>query len=176
MVGQLYEFEGELLSVKTIAGKVELAPSTIYKYLKEGFSLYDAIAIGKEKSKTVFKNNPKTNNRTAKKYPYDGGYYTVHELAQLEGISEEALYRRLSHGMTPERAIREIKKNIAIKYPFRGNFFSTYKIAMITGVSMNYLGKNLNPDKTYTENEIEDIISSYGRRCDFVSVLPRTSI
>ncbi len=161
--GKLYEYEGELLSVKSIAGKVELAPSTLYKYLNQGFSLYDAIEEGKKKSKIVFKNKQKTNNRVAKKYPYKDGMYTVREISKMAEVSEEALYRRLKSGMTPEEAVEAIQKNISKKYPFRGGFYSIYKISLVTGVPKNFLLEKLDSDKEYEEKEIEKIVSSYTR-------------
>lgn len=161
--GKLYEYEGKLLSVKTIAGKVELAPSTLYKYLNQGFSLYDAIEEGKKKSKVVFKNKSKTNNRVAKKYPYKDGMYTVREISEIEEVSEEALYRRLKSGMTPEEAVEVIQKNIARKYPFKGGFYSAYKISVISGVPKYFLLQRLDSDKEYLEEEIEEILSSYKR-------------
>ena len=54
-MAKLYPFEGEMLSAKVIAGRVELAPSTLYKYLKQGYSLHDSIALGKEQSARIFK-------------------------------------------------------------------------------------------------------------------------
>lgn len=161
--GKQYEFEGEMLSIKMIAGKVELAPSTLYKYLNQGFSLYDAIEEGKKKSEVVFKNKPKTNNRLAKKYPYLDGMYTVSEVATMEEISEEPIYRRLNSGMTMKEAVESIKKNIAKKYPFKGGFYSVYKISLVTGVPKSFLSQKLDPDKEYEEKEIEKIVSSYTR-------------
>jgi len=161
--GKLYEFEGEMLSAKVIAGKVELAPSTLYKYLKQGFSLYDAIEEGKKQSQKVFKTKPKTNNRIAKKYPYLDGLYTVEEIASMENISEEPIYRRLKKGMTVKDAVESIKKNISKKYPFRKGFYSIYKISLVTGVPKYFLESKLDPDREYTEEEIEKLVSSYNR-------------
>ncbi len=159
--GKLYEFEGKLLPVKTIAGIVELAPSTLYKYLNQGFSLYEAIDIGKKKSKVVFKNREKTNNRVAKKYLYKGNMYTIAEISSLEEISSEALYRRLNKGMKIEEAVEAIKQNISKKYPFGGLKSSIYKISILSGVPKYFLAQKLDSDKEYTEEEIEEILSSY---------------
>ncbi len=159
--GKLYEYEGKLLSVKTIAGIVELAPSTLYKYLKQGFSLYDAIEEGKKKSNIVFKTKTKTNNRVAKKYPYQDREYTVEEISNLEEISKEALYRRLSSGMTAEEAVKAIRSNISKKYPFRGGFYSAYKISVLTGIPKYFLLQKLDSDKEYQEEDIEFILSTY---------------
>ena len=161
--GKLYEFEGEMLSAKVIAGKVELAPSTLYKYLKQGFSLYDAIEEGKKQSQKVFKTKPKTNNRIAKKYPYLDGLYTVEEIASMENISEEPIYRRLKKGMTVKDEVESIKKNISTKYPFRKGFYSIYKISLVTGVPKYFLESKLDTDREYTEEEIEKLVSSYNR-------------
>ncbi len=162
--GKLYEYEGKLLSVKTIAGIVELAPSTLYKYLNKGFSLYDAIEEGKKKSGIVFKTRPKTNNRVSIKYPYQEGMYTVAEIASMEGISEEPIYRRLKSGMSVKDAVETIKKNISKKYPYRKGLYSIYKISLLTGVPRTFLSTHLNPDKEYQEKEIEKLVSSYQRK------------
>lgn len=159
--GKLYEYEGKLLPVKTIAGLVQLAPSTLYKYLNQGFSLYDAIAEGKKKSKVVFKNREKTNNRVAKKYLYQGKMLTVIEVSDLEEISSESLYRRLNKGMSIDEAVQSIKNNISKKYSFRGQKISVYKMSLLTGVPKYYLMQNIDLDKEYTEEELERIISSY---------------
>lgn len=159
--GKLYEYEGKLLSVKTIAGMVQLAPSTLYKYLNQGFSLYDAIDEGKKKSSIVFKTRAKTNNRVAKKYFYQDGEYTVDEIAKKEEISPEPLYRRLNKGMNVEEAVKAIKGNISKKYPFRGSMYSAYKISILSGVPKYFLLQRLDPDKEYQESDIEELISSY---------------
>lgn len=159
--GKLYEYEGKLLSVKTIAGMVELAPSTLYKYLNQGFSLYDAIDEGKKKSSIVFKTRAKTNNRVAKKYPYRNDFYTVEEIANLEEVSKDALYRRINSGMTVEEAVKAIKSNISKKYPFRGSMCSAYKISVISGVPKYFLLQKLDSDKEYQESDIEELLSFY---------------
>lgn len=161
--GKQYEFEGEMLSIKMIAGRVELAPSTLYKYLNQGFSLYDAILEGRKKSEIVFKTRPKTNNRISTQYPYKDGMYTVAEVASMEGISEEPIYRRLKKGMTVAEAVDSIKKNISKKYPFRKGFYSIYKISLLTGVPKYFLSSKLDPDKEYQEEEIEILVTSYTR-------------
>lgn len=159
--GKLYEFEGETLPVKVIAGKVELAPSTLYKYLKQGFSLYDAIEEGKKKSSIVFKTKPKTNNRVARRYSYNDEMLTVEEIANLEKISPENLYRRLSKGMQLQDAVEEIKKNISLKYPFQGGFYSTYKISVISGIPQYFIEKKIDKEREYTEEEFNAILASY---------------
>ncbi len=159
--GKLYEYEGELLSVKAIAGKVSLAPSTIYKYLNQGFCLYDAIESGKKQSSKVFQTRPKSNHIEAKKYAFEDGFYTVEEIAFKCHISKEPLYRRLKQGMSLEEAILEIQSHIAPKFPFMGMQASTYRIEALTGVPRWYLEKNLKADETYTEEEVEKIVSRY---------------
>ena len=160
--GALYEFDGEMLSVKTIAGRVSLSPSTIYKYLKDGYSIDEAISFGKKQSSKSFKNRPKTNNRDAKKYPYlDGQNLTVEEIAKLEGISKEPLYRRLRKGMTAIEAVNDIKSNIAVKYPYLNGYYSKWSISNISGVPIYYLNKNISDDDNYTEEEITAIVDGY---------------
>lgn len=159
--GKLQEFEGQLLSVKTIAGMVHLAPSTLYKYLNQGFTIYDAIEEGKRKSDKVFKNREKTNNQEAKKYLWKGREWTVAQLAAENGISREPLYRRLKKGMSVEQAIEDIKKHISKKYPFLGSLVSIYRISLLTGVSEFYLEKALGEEREYTEAEVNEIVSHY---------------
>lgn len=160
-MAKLYEFEGELLTARTIAGKVDLAPSTIYKYLNQGFSIYDSIELGKKMSQKVFKNREKTNNQQAKKYPYQDGKYTVEEISKMEELSSDAIYQRLKQGYTPEEAIKIIKGNKARKYPFQDTFLTLNRISIITGVSRFYLKQYLSEEKSYTQEEVERIVSSY---------------
>lgn len=160
--GVLYEYDGEMLSVKTIAGRVSLAPSTIYKYLKEGYTIAEAVELGKNQSAKAFKSRKKTNNRKSKTYPYKGNSaMTVEEISALEGISKDNLYRRLQSGMAPEEAVAEIKKNIATKYPYIGGYYSKWQLERITGATKWYLDKNLSDTKTYTEQEVTAIIDAY---------------
>lgn len=160
----LYEYEGEMLSIKTIAGRVELSPSTIYKYLNKGYSLVQAVEIGKEQSLKTFKNRTKTNNRQVKKYLYNGIDMTIEEISKLSGVSKDSLYRRISEGLTPEKAIAEIKKNIAHKYPYLGGLYSKWQLERLTGVSKWYLDKHLSDNRKYTEEEIKIIIDSYKQK------------
>jgi hypothetical protein len=160
--GVLYGYGGEMLSVKTIAGRVSLAPSTIYKYLKMGYSITDAIELGKAQSNKAFKYRKKTNNRTSKTYPYkDNPSMTVEEICSLEGISTVPLYRRLKKGMTPEEAVIDIKNNIATKFPYLGGHYSKWQLERITGATRWYLDRNIDDNKEYTEEEITSIIDSY---------------
>ena len=81
---KLYPFEGEMLSAKMIAGRVNLAPSTLYKYLNKGYSLQESINLGKSQSYKIFKSKPKTNNIKAKTYTYkDYGELTVEQICSL---------------------------------------------------------------------------------------------
>jgi len=158
----LYEFEGEMLSAKTIAGRVSLSPATIYKYLGEGYTIYEAIELGKKNSAVVFKNRKKTNNRNPKKYLYkDGVLMTVEEISELEGISKDALYVRLKQGLPLEEAVAEIKRNIAPKFPYLGGMYSKWMLARLTGVSKHYLKEQIDDSKKYTEEEIKRIIEAY---------------
>lgn len=160
--GVLYEYNGEMLSVKTIAGRVSLAPSTIYKYLKDGYSITEAVELGKTQSNKAFKNRKKTNNRPSKTYPYNGNpAMTVEEISALEGISKDNLYRRLQSGMKPEDAVVEIKSNIAHKFPYLGGYYSKWQLERITGATRWYLDRNIDDNKEYTEEEITSIIDSY---------------
>lgn len=160
--GKLYEFNGECLSVKVIAGLMNLAPSTIYKYLKKGYSIEDAVQLGKAQSTKAFKARKKTNNMSAKKYPYKNNpEMTVEEICKLEGISKEPMYRRLKKGMTPEEAVKDIKSNIVSKYPYLGGYYSKYQLEILTGVSRWYLDQNLIDGIVYTEEDVVAIIDSY---------------
>lgn len=160
--GVLHEYEGEMLTIKTIAGRVSLAPSTIYKYLKQGYSLNDSIALGKKQSTKAFKNREKTNNRVAKKYPYkDKGELTIEEISELEKVSRESIYRRVKKGMTPEEAVIEIKRHIATKFPYLGGHYSRWTLERLTGVSKFYLDNNLDDNTVYTEEEVKAIIDKY---------------
>ena len=166
----LYEFEGEMLSVKTIAGRVHLSHTTIYKYLKEGYSIADAIELGKAQADKAFKNRIKTNNRQARTYPYKGNpTMTVDEISKLEGISKDNLYRRLKSGMTPEEAVIEIKKHIAPKFPYLGGYYSIWQLERLTGVTSWYLEKNISSAQTYTEEQIAAIIDNYKKQyvCEY---------
>ena len=161
-MAKLYPFEGEMLSAKVIAGRIGLAPSTLYKYLKQGYSLHESIALGKEQSSKIFKSKPKTNNTAAKTYPYkDFGELTVEQICSLEQISKEPLYRKLKQGFTPEEAVLIIKGNIAKKYPYLGSRYSKWQLERITGVTKWHLDKNLYEDREYTEEEVTAIIDSY---------------
>ena len=162
--GKLQEYEGKLLSVKTIAGMVHLAPSTLYKYLNQGFTLYDAIEEGKRKSAVVFKNREKTNNQEAKKYLWRGRELTISQIALENGISKEPLYRRLKKGIPLEEAVLEIQENIACKYPFMGREVSLYRISLLTGIPRHYFQKVLNPSHIYQEEEIQKIINQYQKK------------
>lgn len=162
--GNLHEFDGEMLTVKMIAGKVKLAPSTLYKYLNQGMSLYDSIEAGKKQSERVFKSRKTTNNRTAKKYSWKDKMLTVLEIAEIEGISSEPIYRRLKKGMSLIDAINEIKSNISTKYPFLGTKLSRYQLERLTGVSRSYLITNLLDDIEYTEEQVMDILDSYKKQ------------
>ena len=160
--GNLYEFDGEMLSAKVIAGRVDLAPSTIYKYLKDGYSIEEAVQLGKAQSTKAFKAREKTNNMMAKKYPYKNyPEMTVAKICELEGISKEPMYRRLKKGMTPEEAVMDIKRNIVSKYPYLGGYYSKYQLELLTGVSRWHLDKNLIDGTIYTEEDVVSIIDSY---------------
>ena len=161
---KLYEYNGELITINMLAGRVELAKSTIYKYLKQGYSLSDAVELGKQGSTKAFKNRSKTNNRTSRKYLYEGQELTVEEISTLEGISKEPLYRRLKKGMDVASAVIDIKKNVSTKYPFCGGMYSRYMISVFTGINHHYLYKNIEDGVTYTEDEIESIIANYRTR------------
>lgn len=158
---KLYSYNGELLSINVIAGRVLLSKSTIYKYLKQGYTICEAVELGKRSSNTVFKNRSKTNNRIAKKYSYYGEELTVGEICEREGISKEPLYRKIKKGISAERAVEIIKQNKAPKYPYGGGMYSKYTLEKITGVSLWYLNKHIADDDTYTEEEILSIINGY---------------
>lgn len=161
----LYEYEGEMLSIKTIAGRVQLSHTTIYKYLKKGCTLTEAIELGKVQSAKSFKNREKTNNRQAKTYPYNSNpAMTVDEISSLEGISRDNLYRRLQSGMSPEEAVAEIKRNIAPKYPYLGGNYSKWQLERITGVTKWYLDRNISDTEIYTSEEIVQIIDGYKKQ------------
>lgn len=161
--GNLHEFNGNMLSVKVIAGKVDLAPSTLYKYLNRGLSIYEAIEEGKKQSQKVFGKRKKTNNTKAKKYEWKSKMMTIPEIATLEGISAEPIYRRMKKGMSLQLAVSEIKNNIATKYPFLGSQLSKYQIEKLTGLPKSYLDKKLLDNTQYTEQEVIDILDSYQR-------------
>ena len=151
-----------MLSAKTIAGRVGLAPSTLYKYLKKGYSLQESIDLGKTQSTKIFKSKAKTNNIQAKTYPYkDYGNLTVEQICALEKISKEPLYRKLKQGLTPEEAVDVIKGNIAKKYPYLGSMYSKWSLARLTGVTKWHLDKNLSDDKEYTEEDVTLVIDDY---------------
>lgn len=161
-MAKLYPFEGEMLSARAIAGRIDLAPSTLYKYLKKGYSLQESIDLGKAQSVKIFSSKPKTNNVQANTYPYkDYGDLTVEQICALEKISKEPLYRKLKKGLTPEEAVDIIKGNIAKKYPYLGSFYSKWQLSRFTGVSKWYLDKSLLDNKEYTEEEVTSIIDEY---------------
>ena len=159
---KLYPFEGEMLSAKMIAGRVNLAPSTLYKYLNKGYSLQESINLGKSQSYKIFKSKPKTNNIKAKTYTYkDYGELTVEQICSLEQISKEPLYRKLKQGYSVEEAVDIIKGNIAKKYPYLGSYYSKWQLERLTGVSKWYLDKNLSSEQEYMEEEVTAIIDDY---------------
>jgi hypothetical protein len=159
--GKLYEFDGQLLSVKTIAGRVNLAPSTIYKYLNQGYTIYDSIDYGLKQSKKVFKNTNKTNNRKTNKYLWNNEMMSVPEIAVHEKISPEPIYRRLKKGLSIKEAVAEVKKNVAPKYPYLGQKITKYQLEKLTGVPRWHLDKYLLDNSEYTEQEVIKTIDSY---------------
>jgi hypothetical protein len=159
--GKQYEFNGEMLSVKIIAGKVSLASSTLYKYLNNGLTIYEAVDKGKRESARVFNKREKTNNIQSKKYLWKEKERTVIEISKMENISKESLYRRLKKGMSVAEAVEEIKRNIAPKYPFYDKNISKYQISKITGVPKFYLDYTLLDNKTYTKEAVMVIINDY---------------
>lgn len=161
-MAKLYSFEGEMLSAKTIAGRIGLAPSTLYKYLNKGYSLQESIDLGKTQSVKIFKSKPKTNNTKAKTYTYkDYGDLTVEQICLIEQISKEPLYRKLKQGLSPEEAVEIIKGNISKKYPYLGSYYSKWQLEQLTGVTKWYLDKNLSDDMVYSEDEVTEIIDNY---------------
>ncbi len=159
--GKLYEYDGQMVSIKVIAGKVHLAPSTIYRYLNKGLTLDQAIHEGIIQSSKLFQNRTKTNNMIAQKYPWKGGEYTVAEIADMEGISREPIYRRLKDGVSLTEAVSSIKSHVSDKYPFMHKMVSLYRISLITGVPKSYLMKYLTKDREYKEEEVMSIVDSY---------------
>jgi predicted DNA-binding protein YlxM (UPF0122 family) len=85
----------------------------------------------------------------------DKQYYTVQEIAQIVGISKQAIYKRMSTSLSPYSTVIDGKKHLH-KDVLR---------VLIVNESTDDLNKTDNVDKNFTE-----IISSMNRMIDVLKV------
>lgn len=104
-----YTFEGEPCTVEKIADRFKIDKASIYHYLKQNYSIEEAIDIILKNKQTKY--SPTFRKKIEiKSLVYCGKQMSVTEIAKQECISISSIYRRMREGQPLEEAIQDIKK------------------------------------------------------------------
>lgn len=94
-IDKLYS-TGEIREKKMIAEQHGIKVHQLYKRLYEGWSIEEATTIPIERQERIL---------SKKLYEYKGKWYSVKQLAKINGINENAIYKRLQRRWSVEEAV-----------------------------------------------------------------------
>lgn len=75
-------------------------------------------------------------------YEYEGRIYSKRQLAEIFGLSETTMYRRLNSGMSMEDAINPIMHGHTL-YEYRDNFYTQKELSNLTGTTRHTIRRGL---------------------------------
>lgn len=138
------EYKGKTLTVREWAKEIGMHYSSLLGRLNSGMSIELAIET------PININRQKGRRLSSKKYEYNGKLYTISELSEMSGISDNTLFSRFERGMSVKSAIETPVFSPKL-YEYNGKKYTLNELAKKAGIPQATLHTRLTRKWTLEE-------------------------